>query len=85
MGGHKNGIWADLQGDLQKIPAVQPQYGPAVGMDVSDGLQLSGQKLRLTEAGQENHIVNLSHLSVFLVDGTDLTGDHKPWRAAAAP
>ena len=37
---------AGVQGQLQQIPAVQPEDGPAVGADVPDGLQLGGQQVR---------------------------------------
>ena len=47
MGGHKNGPGTHIQSDLQQIPAVQSQYGPAVGMDIADGFQLPGQQLSL--------------------------------------
>ena len=42
MGGDKNCLGAGLQRNFQKIPAVQPQNGPPIGMDVADAFQPVG-------------------------------------------
>ena len=39
MGRYQDPLRADIQHDLQEIPAVQSQDRPPVGMDVPDGLQ----------------------------------------------
>lgn len=59
MGGDEFGLWAGLQGQLQQIPAVQPQNGAAVRVDVADGLQPDGQFFRRFQAGEEDQVVHL--------------------------
>ena len=50
--GNQQALWAGVQGNLQQIPAVQPEDGPAVGADVPDGLQLGGQQVRRLQRGE---------------------------------
>ena len=77
MGGDEFGLWAGLQGQLQQIPAVQPQNGAAVRVDVADGLQPDGQFFRRFQAGEEDQVVHLPRPPVALVDAADLPGDHE--------
>ena len=80
MGGDEDGFWAGFQGDLQEVPAVQPQDGPPIGVDVADGLQPPGEGVRRLQAGKEDQVVHLAGAAVFLVDVADLPGDDKPGR-----
>ena len=83
VGGDKLSLRAGLQGQLQQVPAVQTQNGPPVGVDVADGFQPGGQLVRRLQIGQEDQVVDLSGLSVPLIDGADLPGDHEPWGLSA--
>ena len=78
MGGYKYRLRAGLQGDLQQVAAVQPQYRPAVGMDIPNGLQLFGKRFRSIQTGEKDDIVNLAGPAVFLVDGANLPRQHEP-------
>ena len=77
MGRHEHGLRTGLQGQFQQIMAGQAQNGPPVGVDVADGLQPPGQLLRLLQPRQQDQAVDLPGLSVLLVNGADLPGDHK--------
>ncbi len=63
--------------DFKKIPAVQPQNGPAVGMDVPDGFQLFGYGFCFFHSRQENHIMYFPNLPVLFVNGADFSRNHK--------
>lgn len=71
---------AGVQGQLQQIPAVQPEDGPAVGADVPDGLQLGGQQVRRLQRGEKDKVMDLPGLSIPLIDGADLTSDDESGR-----
>ena len=77
MGGNQHALRTGVQKDFQQIPAVQPQNRPSVRMDIPDGFQPGRQPVRLLKPRQQNHIVNLPHFAVFLVNGTDFSGDNK--------
>ncbi len=72
MGGDKYGLRAHVQGDLQQVPTVQPQNGPAVRVQVADGLQPAGQHFGVLQTGQKDQVVDLADLSVLFIYGTDL-------------
>ena len=84
MGGDELRVGADLQRQLQQVPAVQPQNGTAVGVDVADGLQPGGQLVRRLQGREQNDVVDLPGLSVLFVDGADLAGDDEPGRFAGS-
>ena len=73
---------AALQHDLQQIMAVQPQYGPAVAVQVADGLQPVRQRLRLLQPRQQDHVMHLARAAVLFVDGADLARHRKSRRGA---
>ena len=83
---------AGVQGQLQQIPAVQPEDGPAVGADVPDGLQLGGQQVRRLQRGEKDSIkVFFAYREVLLTslydkkpDGQDRTAAEKNYAAKAA-
>ena len=77
MGGDEHRPGADIQGDFQQIPGVQPQDGPAVGMKVAHLLQPQGQGLRLLKAGEKNQAVHLAHPTVPFINRADFPRDHK--------
>ena len=70
-----HGLRARLQHDLQQVVAVQAEDGPAVAVQVPDGLELLGQGLRLVQARQQQHVVHLPRAPAALVDRADLAGD----------
>ena len=80
VGGNEFRAGAGLQRQLQQVPAVQSQDGPAVGADVADGLQPGRELVRRLQRGQEDQVVDLSSLAVALVDAADLPGDDEPGR-----
>ena len=45
MRGNKDGFRACVEDDLDQVAAVQPQNGPAVGMDIADDFQPAGELL----------------------------------------
>ena len=75
--GDEHGFGAGLQCHLQKIPAIQPEDGAAVGMEVADALKARGQTLRRRKGRHENDVVHFARAPVPLVDGTDLGAEHK--------
>ena len=78
VGGDELRVRTRVQGQLQQIPAVQPQDGPPVGADVADGLQFGGQLVRRLQGGEEDQVVDLPGPPVPFVDAADLTGDEEP-------
>ena len=66
MGGDKDGLRAAIQGDLEQILAIQPQYGPAVGMDIADGFQTAGEVFGGLKTGKYDQIMNFARFAVFL-------------------
>ena len=83
MGGDKQGLRATGKGDLQQVPAVQAQNGPAVGTNVADGFQPAGQGVRRLQAGQQDEVMDLTGAAVALIDAADLPAYHEPGRLAA--
>ena len=65
---------------LQQITAVQAENRPPVRVEVADGLQASGELLRLLQSGQKDQAVDLSRPAVLLINGADLPGHHKAGR-----
>ena len=89
--GDEHGLRAGLQRHFQKIPAIQPEDGAAVGVEVADALKARGRALRRRKRRHEDDVVHLARAPVPLVDGTDLGAEHKARlarrsrRAGAAP
>ena len=77
MGGDELCLRACLQCELQQIPAVQAENGPAVGADISNGLQPGGKLVCGLQTGQKNDIVHLARFSTALVDRAYLARHHK--------
>ena len=71
---------AGLQGNFKQIAAVQSEDRPPVRMDVADCFKPVGELLRRFKPRQQNQAVYLAGPAVFLVDGADLSGDHKTGR-----
>ena len=46
-------------------------------MDIPDQLQPAGKPVRILQTGQKQKAVNLPHLILFLIYGTDFPGHHK--------
>ena len=78
-----DGFRTDFQGNLQKVPTVQAQNRPAIGVDVPNGFQFPGEQFCGLKAGQQNHAVHLAHFSILFIDGTDLARDDKTGLPAA--
>ncbi len=85
VGGDKDSVRAGLQGDLQKIPAVQAQNGPPVGVEIPDGLQLVGELFSRLQGGKEDQAVNLAGSAVLFIDGADLSGKDKAGAFPGSP
>ena len=80
VGGNKDGLQAAIQRDFQQITAVQAQNGPAVAMQVSNGLQAVSERFRVLQAGKQNHMVNLPRFFAAFVYGADLAGNNEAGR-----
>ena len=73
--GNKDGLRACVEDDLNQVAAVQPQNGPAVGMDIADDFQPAGELLGRLQGGQQNQVVHLTGFAVPFIDGTDFAGN----------
>ena len=71
----------EFQHNFQKIMAVQPQDGTPIGVNVADRFQFSCQTLSRLQPWEQNHTVHFPHPVVFLVNGTDLSCNHKARRS----
>ena len=78
MGGNKNPVGYGFQHDLQKVSGVQTQDRPAVRMNVSDFLQTGGEPVPRFQARKDQKVMDLSGLAILFINGTDLSGHHKP-------
>ncbi len=66
---NEEGLGIDFKGNLQEVPAVQAQYRPAVGSDVSNAIQAGVETFHGFAIRYKNQVVNLSCGSVLLVYG----------------
>ena len=77
MGRHQKTAPALFQGNGQKFPGVQAQDGPSVRLKVADRGQGMVDPAHGREIRGHQDVVDLADPAVFLVDGTDLGGEHK--------
>ena len=77
MGGNVNGLRAAFQHNFQQIPAVQPQDGPAVAVQIADGLQPVGKPLRRVQPRQNDHMMHLPGFPVPFINGADFACNHE--------
>ena len=74
MSGDIDRLGTGFQQNLQQVPAVQAQDGPAVAVQVAGLLQALGQPFGVSQAGQQDQMVYLAGAPVPLIDGADLPG-----------
>ena len=78
MGRDQKSVMAGFQNQLQKIPGVQAQNGPAVGSDVAQALQFVGKGVGRREIREKHQIVVFAGLVVFFVDVADFRFQDEP-------
>ena len=71
VGRHEIRTGVRLQRDLQQMPGVQTEDGPAVGPDVADGRQLVGDAAGRLEVRRVEQVMNFAGLVALFVDGRD--------------
>ena len=67
MSRDKHRLRAALQRDFQQVTGVQPQDGPAVGMQVADPLQRGSQPVGSIDRGQQDHVMHFAYAAVLFV------------------
>ena len=75
--GNKQRLGAGLEGHVEEVLAVQPQNGPAVGMQVADGFEPLAQTLGALKIGKKDKVVHLPRPAVLFVNRTDFTRNNE--------
>ena len=77
---YKDGVGAKLQNDFQQIMTVQPENGPAVGMDIADGFQLPRYNFRGFKSRKQYQAMHFPDAVPLLIYGAYLPGYDKAGR-----
>ncbi len=84
MGRNEKGIIRGFQHDLKQIPCVEAQDRSSVGANVSDAFQTGIKPLYAVPIGKKNKVVIFSGRTLFFIDITYFTTQHKPNRRPTA-
>ena len=85
MGRDDQGVGIGFQDHFQDMFGIQTKDGAAVGGDIAQGPQASGEFFSGLQGGQEHQGMHLPGQTVFFVDAADFAGDDKAGSAADRP
>ena len=77
MGRDDQGIGINFQDYFENVSGIQTKDGAAIGSDISQGPQTSGELFTGLQGGQEHQGMNFSGQAVFFVNAADFTGNDK--------